>query len=112
MYDLFKSRNCWQTYSKTKKIATISHIIIGALSTVGIIGLVDEATGFQQDRTKDALGKILNAYIAKELQPWTSTVPLDYYKELFRLRGIENFDCNVKNPGILGILRTMFYIQG
>jgi len=85
-----------------RKMAEICHIIISALSTVGIIALVDEATGFQQDRNKDALGRILNAFIAKELQPWTSTVPLDYYQELFRIRGIEHFDCNVKRPWHFG----------
>jgi len=90
------------THPSQIKMSRVCHVIIGALSTVGIIALVDEATGFQQDRTKDALGKILNAFIAKELQPWTSTVPLDYYKELFRLRGIENFDCNVKKPWHFG----------
>ena len=36
---------------------------------VGIIALVDEATGYQRDRAKDALASILEAFIAKELQP-------------------------------------------
>jgi hypothetical protein len=54
---------------------------------VGIIALIDEATGYQDSRAKDALAKILEAFITKELRKWVSTFPVDYYKELFRLRG-------------------------
>jgi hypothetical protein len=39
--------------------------LLRGFARVGIIALVDEATGFQRDRTKDALSKILEAYIAK-----------------------------------------------
>ena len=45
---------------------------------VGIIALVDEATGYQKDRASDALQRILEAFIAKELQPWVRTFPDDY----------------------------------
>lgn len=56
------------------------------LAHVGIIALVDEATGYQKDRTKDALAKILEAFVAKELQPWVKTFDADFYEEMFRLR--------------------------
>lgn len=55
---------------------------------VGIIALVDEATGYQKDRARDALARILEAYVAKELQPWVKTFPLDYYEQMCRLRGL------------------------
>lgn len=89
----------------TKKQADMveaSHILIVAFSTVGIIALVDEATGYQQDRIKDALSKILQGYIASALQPWVSTIPLAYYKELFRLRGLEYNENSVKRPRYFG----------
>ncbi len=60
--------------------------MLRGLAHVGIIGLVDEATGYQDARAKDALAKILEAFVAKELKKWVSTFPLDHYKELFRLR--------------------------
>ena len=62
-------------------------ILIRGLAVVGITALIDEATGYQDARAKDALAKILEAFIAKELRKWISTFPVDYYKELFRLRG-------------------------
>lgn len=47
----------------------------------------DEATGYQDARSRDALAKILEAFVTKELKKWISTFPADYYKELFRLQG-------------------------
>lgn len=68
-------------------IAAKADILMRGLAETGIIALVDEATGYQDVRAKDALAKILEAFIAKELRKWVSTFPVDYYKELFRLRG-------------------------
>ena len=62
--------------------------LIRAFARVGIIALVDEATGYQKDRAKDALAKILEAYVAKELQPWVKTFDANYYEGMFRLRGL------------------------
>ena len=59
------------------------------LAHIGIISLIDEATGYQEKREKDALAKIFEAFVAKELQPWVKTFPLDYYKELCRLYGVK-----------------------
>jgi hypothetical protein len=68
-------------------IAKQAEIIVRALSQVAIIALVDEATGYQYQRDKDALAKILEAFVTKELRKWVSTFPADFYRELFRLRG-------------------------
>jgi hypothetical protein len=80
--------------------------LLRGFARVGIIALVDEATGFQRDRTKDALSKILEAYIAKELQPWVKTFPDEYYAQLFRLRGLEYSTSSVKRPQYFGYLTT------
>lgn len=68
-------------------IADRCELLVRGFARVGITALVDEATGYQADRAKDALGKILEAFIAKDLRPWVRTFPVDYYRELFRLRG-------------------------
>jgi hypothetical protein len=63
-------------------------ILARGLMRIGIIALVDEATGYQKDRARDALAKILEAFVAKELQPWVKTFDSDYYEHMFRLRGL------------------------
>lgn len=78
-----------------------SDILIRGLANVGIIALVDEATGYQDSRTKDALAKILEKFVAKELQPYVKTFPVDFYKQLFRLR---NLEYSAKPPRYFGHL--------
>jgi hypothetical protein len=65
-----------------------AEILMRGLAHIGVIALVDEATGYQKDRARDDLAKILEAFVAKELQPWVKTFPNDYYEQLFRLYGI------------------------
>lgn len=69
-------------------IAQQCEILVRGFARVGIIALVDEATGFQKDRARDALAKILEAYVAKELQPYVRTFESSYYEHMFRLRGL------------------------
>jgi hypothetical protein len=80
------------------------YVLTRAFAKVGIIALVDEATGYQRDRANDALAKILEAFIAKELQPYIPTFPPDYYEELFRLRGLEFPRDKVQRPQYFGVL--------
>lgn len=86
------------------EIARSAEIIVRGLARVGIIALIDEATGYQDIRARDALAKILEAWVAAELQPWVKTFEVDFYKEMFRLRGLA-FDPNsVSRPGYFGHL--------
>ncbi|MFY1939503.1 P63C domain-containing protein [Achromobacter xylosoxidans] len=66
-------------------IAARAELLVRGFARVGIIALVDEATGYQRDRAKDALAKILESFVAKELQPYLRTFPPEYYEQLFRL---------------------------
>lgn len=63
-------------------------LLVRGFARVGIIALVDEATGYQDARAKNALAEILEKFVAKELQVWVKTFPIDYYKELCRLYGV------------------------
>lgn len=72
-----------------KHFAKQCEILVRGFARVGIVALVDEATGYQRERERDALAKILEAFVAKEIQPYITTFPADYYEELFRLRGLE-----------------------
>ena len=85
-------------------IAKQAEILVRGFARVGIIALVDEATGYQRDRAADSLAKILEAFIAKELQPYVPTFPPDYYQEIFRLRGLEFPGGSVKRPQYFGVL--------
>jgi hypothetical protein len=85
-------------------IADRCETLIRGFARVGIIALIDEATGYQDDRARDALARILEAFIAKELQPYVETFPADYYRYMFELRGLEFPSGSVKRPQYFGIL--------
>lgn len=72
-----------------------------ALADVGIVALIDEATGYQDDRAKDALAKIFTTFLAKERQKWALTFPLDFYREIYRLRGWKFEPWNTKRPSVV-----------
>jgi hypothetical protein len=69
-------------------IAAQAEILVRGFARVGIIALIDEATGYQRDREKNSLAKILEAFVAKEIQPWVKTFDSEFYEEMFRLRGL------------------------
>lgn len=86
-----------------QRIARKAEVLVRGLARVGIIAMVDEATGYQAIRERDALAKILEAFVAKELQPWVSTFPPDFYREMLRLKRIPH-DGGLKKPQFVGHL--------
>ena len=99
-----KARDAHSLAPNQKGIAVQADILMRGFATVGIIALVDEATGYQDIRSKQALAQILERFVDKELQAWIKTFPDDYYRELFRLRGLEFPNGSVKRPQYFGLL--------
>lgn len=83
-------------------VAKQCEILTRAFAKVGIIALVDEATGYQDIRARYALEEILDKFIAKDLRKWAKTFPDDFYKEMFRLRDWQYAPFSVKRPGVVG----------
>jgi hypothetical protein len=98
-----KSRDAGVLTKPQQRIAHEADILLRGLAHTGIVALIDEATGYQDERARDALAKILEAFIAKELRPWVKTFPADFYKEMFRLRGLP-YRGDVKRPQYIGVL--------
>jgi hypothetical protein len=70
-------------------IAEQALILIRGLAHVGIIALVDEATGFQYDRPRKDLEEYLKKFLSESLRRWVRTFPADYFKHLCKLRDVE-----------------------
>jgi hypothetical protein len=71
------------------QIAERCELLVRGFARVGIIALIDEATGYEKDKARDAIAEILQQFIAKELQPYVRFFPAEFYENLFRLRGLE-----------------------
>jgi len=63
--------------------------VMTAFAKTGLIAVIDEVTGYQEERDRDELQKILDAYISEELLPWAKRFPDEFYKQMFRLKGWE-----------------------
>lgn len=62
-------------------IADQCKILSSALAKVGIVALVDEATGYQFDRKHDAVRVLLIQYICEGLAKWLKkTFPDDFFQ--------------------------------
>lgn len=67
-------------------VAESAEILMRGLARVGIIALIDEATGYQETRARRELQKILEAYIVSELRPWTKMFPDEFFEQIYRLQ--------------------------
>ncbi|MFZ2804476.1 MAG: P63C domain-containing protein [Patescibacteria group bacterium] len=85
---VLESRESGDLNPRQRHIAKQCEVLVRGLATVGIIALVDEATGYQEVRDREALQQILEKYITDEWAKWTRMFPDEYYKELFRLKGM------------------------
>ena len=81
-----------------------AEIMLSGLARVGIVALVDEATGYQRDRDRDALATILEAFVAKELQKWVRTFPPEFYEHMHKLKGWKYDPTSNKRTPLLGTI--------
>jgi hypothetical protein len=55
------------------------------LARRGIIALVDDATGYQDDKMRQEIDRIIQAYVAPTLLPWVRKFPHEFFREAYRL---------------------------
>lgn len=74
---------------KQEQTARRLYAIMTAFAKTGLIAVIDEVTGYQADRDRDEMQKVLEKYISAELLPWAKRFPDEFYKQMFRLKGWE-----------------------
>jgi hypothetical protein len=72
---------------RQREIAMKASAFLSACATVGLIALIDEATGYQYARAEDALQVKLRAFLEEEMRPWEKTFPDELWVEFGRLTG-------------------------
>lgn len=73
--------------NRQQAMAIRAGMFLAACSRVGLDALVDEATGYQYDRARDALEVKLKAYLSDEMRKWEKTFPDELWMEFTRLTG-------------------------
>jgi hypothetical protein len=99
---VLQARSEGRLQAQQEHIAKQCEILVRGFARVGIIALVDEATGYQEVRKRDALEKYLSKYISKELVRWSKTFPDEFYEQIYRLRGWDYKEESSQRPGVVG----------
>ncbi|MCM1225539.1 MAG: P63C domain-containing protein [Lachnospiraceae bacterium] len=92
-------------------IVRCADIIIRSVAKVGIIALIDEATGYdkERNRAKDELQKFLSTFIREEAAKWVKRFPDSFFEDIYKMRGWTWANTS-KRPGVVGsIVRDLVY---
>lgn len=68
-------------------IAEQAEALVRALAKVGLVALIDEATGYQKEREKNELARLLSVYLTEERLKWAKMFPDEFYAQIYRLNG-------------------------
>lgn len=77
-----------------------------ALAKVGITALVDEITGFETVKNREALQRILDKYLLKDYAKWAKQFDDEFYVQMFRLKSWPLDLKTMKRPGVVGKYTT------
>ena len=92
-------------------IIKCADIIIRSVAKVGIIALIDEATGYdkERNRAKDELQKFLSEFLKEEAAKWVKRFPDSFFEDIYKMRGWTWANTS-KRPGVVGsIIRDLVY---
>jgi len=104
-----KARDMKLLLPSQKRTADQADMLVRGLAEVGIVAMVDEATGYQQVRARDALQAYLERFIRKELAAWVGRFPDEFFSELYRLRKWRPTGSS-RRPGVVGrYIRDLVY---
>lgn len=84
-----------------EKMVIAATAIKNAFAELGVIALIDEATGYQDVRNRMALQEIFEAVLQRELAAWAKRFPDEFYKQIYRLRGWEWRGRHINPPQIV-----------
>lgn len=106
---VIQADNAGHLQKQQSGIAHQCRVITSSLTRVGLVALIDEATGYQLKRDKDELQQILSAYLLPEHRPWMQTIPEEFTAEIYRVYGWKR-QSNNRGPRYAGkLIRQLIY---
>jgi hypothetical protein len=85
---LIQARNDKKIAPSQKFLAMQAEVILRSAAKVGIIALVDEATGYV-DKTKDEYRKLFDQFIREDFAQWEREYPDKFFDMIYRLYGLK-----------------------
>jgi hypothetical protein len=106
---VIRADNAGTLQTQQAAIAHQCRVITSSLTRIGLIALIDEATGYQTKRDNDELQQILTAYLLPEHRPWMQTIPQEFTNEIYRVYGWKRTADN-RGPRYAGkLIRQLIY---
>lgn len=84
-----------------KRYGQFAETLVRGFARVGIVALVDEATGYQEVRENRALQAILDKFLSDEARQWSKTFPDDFWQKLVKIKGYDSYMA-IKRPAFVG----------
>ena len=82
-------------------LAYQAQIITLSFAKAGIISAIDEVTGYQDVREKDAIQKIIDKYLTDYVKKWSKVFPDTFWEKLLRIKGYESY-IGLQRPSFVG----------
>lgn len=82
-------------------LALQAQMITLSFAKAGIISAIDEITGFQEVREKDAIQKIVEKYLNDYARKWAKLFPDVFWAKLLKVKGYESY-IGMQKPSFVG----------
>ena len=99
---VLEARQAGALQKQQMHIAAQCEALVRSFAKLGIVALVDEATGYQQERDRDELHRILEAYLSEERLAWAKRFPDEFYRQIYRLSSWKWTPLGREKPTVLG----------
>ncbi|MDA1315626.1 MAG: P63C domain-containing protein [Acidobacteria bacterium] len=81
------------------------------LARRGITALVDDATGYRANQTKEDMLRVIAEYISPTLLSWTRKFPPEFFEQIYRLHNWEYKPGSVRRPSYIGKLINKYIYE-
>ena len=95
-------RQAKKTYAQYQHIIAACDALVNGFAQRGIIALADDATGYQDDKIRQDIDRIIQMYVAPSLFPWVQKFPHGFFKEAYRILGWEYKPGQTKHSPYMG----------
>ena len=84
----------WGRLAKSQLfLAVEAEIIVRSAAKIGIVGLIDEATGFIADKRKEEYKELWQQFIREEFRQWEEPeFPDEFFNIIYKLYGLRRFN--------------------
>jgi hypothetical protein len=99
------------TYGQYRHIIAACDALMNAFGRRGIEALVDDATGYRADQTKEDVLRVIAKYMSPQLVTLTRRFPPEFFEEIYRLHGWEYKPGSIHHPQCTGRMITKYVYE-